>query len=454
MVVLDATIVNVALPDIRGALHFSTAGLSWVLNAYTLAFGGLLLLGSRAGDLLGRRRTFTSGIALFTLASLAGGFAQNAGELLAARGIQGIGGALAAPQALALLTTMYADGRERTRALGLYTAVSIGGSAVGLIAGGLLTEWVSWRWVLFVNVPIGLALLALTPRFLPESERHTGKFDLAGALTSTIGMSSLVYGFVRAGTSGWSNTETIAAFVVGVVLLGSFLMVEARADQPITPLALFADRSRIGSYVARLLLVAGMFGMFFFLTQFLQEILGYTPLRTGLAFLPLTIALFIASQATARGLGELIGPKRLMVAGTALATVGMAWLTQISAHSSYLSVLGPLLLFGFGNGVAFVPLTATALAGVDRQHAGAASGLVNVMQQVGGTLGLAVLVTIYGTSARHTHQVPGSSALERANHALAHGTSTAFIGSAVFSLAAVTAIALLIRTRKAPATTG
>ncbi|MEO8889255.1 MAG: MFS transporter, partial [Jatrophihabitantaceae bacterium] len=315
MVVLDATIVTIALHDIKSALHFSPSGLSWVVNAYTLTFGGLLLLGARAGDLLGRRRVFLAGIALFTTASLAGGFAQSAGELLAARAVQGIGGALASPSALALLMTMFPGVKERTRAIGLYTAVSIGGSAVGLIAGGMLSEWASWRWVLFVNVPIGIVLLALARPVLPETERRTGRFDLAGALTSTLGMTALVYGFVHAASDGWSNTETIGSFAIGLVLMAAFVFTETRAESPITPLRLFADRNRSTSYVARLLLVAGMMGMFFFLTQFLRGVLGYSDLKTGFAFVPLTAVVFIASQVSARYLVERIGAHRLMVIG-------------------------------------------------------------------------------------------------------------------------------------------
>ena len=292
MVVLDATIVNIALHDIKTDLGFSSAGLSWVVNAYTLTFGGLLLLGARAGDILGRRRVFLAGIALFTLASLAGGFAANPGQLLAARAVQGVGGALASPSALALLMTMFPDARERTRAIGLYTAVSIGGSAVGLIAGGMLSEWASWRWVLFVNVPIGLVLLVLARPTLPETPRQRGRFDLAGALTSTLGMTALVYGFVHAATAGWSAGETVGSFAIGLVLLSAFVLTELRAEAPITPLRLFADRNRSSSYVARLLLVAGMMGMFFFLTQFLRGVLGYSDLVTGFAFVPLTAIVF------------------------------------------------------------------------------------------------------------------------------------------------------------------
>jgi EmrB/QacA subfamily drug resistance transporter len=450
MVVLDATIVNIALPDIKTALHFSPAGLSWVVNAYTLTFGGLLLLGARAGDILGRRRTFLAGIGLFTLASLIGGFAQTSGQLLAARAVQGIGGALASPSALALLMTMFPQGRERTRAVGLYTAVSIGGSAVGLIAGGMLTQWVSWRWVLFVNAPIGLAVFALSRLVLPETPRRTGRFDLTGALTSTIGMAALVYGFVHAATAGWGDAATLASFVVGLVLLVAFVLTELRAPSPITPLRLFADRNRSTSYVARLLLVAGMMGMFFFLTQFLQEVLGYSALKTGFAFLPLTAVLFVASMLSARVLVERFQSRTLMAGGIALSTTGLLWLTQLSETSTYGSLLGPLLVFGIGNGIAFVPLTTTALDGVEPADAGAASGLVNVMQQVGGSLGLAVLVTVFGSASAHAaaHPAAGETARQIAQHAFVVGADRAFFVATLFLAATLVLIRLVIRPSK------
>jgi EmrB/QacA subfamily drug resistance transporter len=451
MVVLDATIVNIALPHIRTALGFSTANLSWVLNAYTLSFGGLLLLGARTGDILGRRTTFVWGITLFTAASLLGGFSQNPAELLIARATQGIGGALASPSALALLMTMFTEGRERTRAIGLYTAVSVGGGAIGLIAGGALTQWVSWRWVLFVNVPIGIAVVALARIVIQETPRNRAPFDLLGALTSTAGMASLVFAFVRAATSGWSDVETLAAFAIGAVLLVAFVLTERRAASPITPLRLFANRERAMSYVARLLLVAGMMGMFFFLTQFLQNILGYSPIRTGLAFLPLTIVLFAASQATSKVLIERFGARALMITGVAVSTLGLAWMTQLSASSSYLSVLGPLVLFGTGNGLSFVPLTAASLSGVAPEDAGAASGLVNVMQQVGGSLGLAVLVTVFGEASRHaqTHAAAGLGALARANHAYVAGADRAFQFSTALLLATLILVTVMAR-REAP----
>jgi EmrB/QacA subfamily drug resistance transporter len=449
MVVLDSTIVNIALHDIRTNLGFSPENLSWVVNAYTLTFGGLLLLGARAGDILGRRRVFLAGIALFTLASFAGGFAQNPGELLAARAIQGIGGALASPSALALLMVMFKQGRERTRAIGLYTAVSIGGAAVGLIAGGMLSEWASWRWVFFVNVPIGLVLLA-TSRIFPETDRQTGRFDLSGALTSTLGMTALVYGFVHAASDGWSTTTTIGSFAIGVVLLTGFVATELRAPSPITPLRLFANRTRSSSYVARLLLVAGMMGMFFFLTQFLRGVLGYSDLRTGFAFLPLTAIVFLSSQVSARVLVDRVGAHRMMIIGITFSTLGMLWLTQLGEHSGYFDLVGPLMIFGLGNGLAFVPLTTAALDGVAPADAGAASGLVNVMQQLGGSLGLAVLVTIFGSASKDAtaHLQPGLSPAEAARHVFVTAADKSFWVATAFLAATWVLVAFAVRPSK------
>jgi EmrB/QacA subfamily drug resistance transporter len=434
MIILDMTVVNIALPHIQSGLNFSAASLSWVLNAYTLTFGGLLLLGGRAGDILGRRRVFLAGIALFTLSSLAGGLATTSWMLLAARGLQGVGGALASPAVLALVVGSFAEGRERTRALGIYSAVAMGGASLGLVLGGVITEWLSWRWVLFVNVPVGLVVLAVTPMFVTESARQPGRFDLTGAVTSTAGMTALVYAFIRAAASGWSDRLAMAAFAVAVVLLGLFLLTETRARQPITPLRLFADLGRGGSYLARLLLVAGMFGMFFFLTQFVQEILGFSPLAAGVAFLPLTLTVFGVSRAAPRLIPR-FGGTRLMLAGMLPMIAGMAWLAQVSAGTSYLAgVLGPMLLLGAGMGLVFVPLTAASLAGVAPADSGAASSMVNVMQQVGGSLGLAILVTVFGTVYRGAGGGP--------HHALVHGVSAAFSVAALFDVAALLVIAL------------
>jgi EmrB/QacA subfamily drug resistance transporter len=447
MVVLDATIVNIALPDIARALKFSPTSLSWVITAYTLAFGGFLLLGARAGDLLGRKRVFMVGIGVFTVASLFGGLAPSGGVLLAARALQGLGGAFAAPSALAYLMIMFPEGRERLRALGYYTAVSIGGGAIGLILGGVLTQFGSWRWVLFVNVPVGLVVLVLARRSLTETPSRDGHFDVLGALTATVGVTSLTYGFVRASSNGWGDILTIGAFALGVVLLWRFVALERGASEPITPLRLFADRSRNASYVARLFLVAGMFGMFFFLTQFLQDVLRYGPLETGLAFLPFSVALFVMSQLSARRLIERFGPKPLMVVGFSFSALALLLMTQLSASSTYLSVLVPVLLFGIGNGLGFVPLTGASLAGVRQEDAGAASGLVNVTQQIGGALGLAVLVSVFGSAGR----IVAGQSVANARAAFVVGADHAFVAATLFVGATVLVLALAIRGRRATA---
>jgi EmrB/QacA subfamily drug resistance transporter len=449
MVILDATVVNIALPHIQSGLHFSATSLSWVMNGYTLTFGGLLLLGGRTGDILGRRRTFMLGITVFTLASLAGGLANSAGVLLAARALQGAGGAFASPAVLALIVGSFPEGRERTRALGIYAGVVTGGASLGLVLGGLITEWLSWRWVLFINVPIGLLVVAITPLFVAETPRLPGRFDLAGAITSTTGVAALVYGFIRAASDGWDDRAALVSFAVAVVLLAAFLMIESRARQPITPLRLFADASRSGSFAARLLLVAGMFGMFFFLTQFLQDILGFSPLRAGVAFLPLTITLFAVSR-TAPRLMPVFGPKPLMVAGMLPAIAAMAWLSRVSPATGYWSgVFGPMTLFGLGMGIVFVPLTTASLAGVRPQESGAASSMVNVTQQVGGSLGLAALVAVFGTASRDAaaHPVPGLTTVAQQQHVLAHGMSAAFLLAFVFEAATLLVIVALIRGR-------
>jgi EmrB/QacA subfamily drug resistance transporter len=450
MIILDVTVVNIALPHIQTSLHFSSTSLSWVMNAYTLTFGGLLLLGGRAGDILGRRRVFVAGIGLFTLASLVGGLSTSAGMLLAARAVQGAGGALAAPAVLALIVSGFPEGRERTRALGIYMGVITGGSSLGPVLGGVITEWLSWRWVLFINVPIGIAVVAIAPLFVAETPRQAGRFDLAGAVTSTAGVASLVYGFVRAAANGWGDHLTLAAFGAAAVLLAGFLVIESRVRQPITPLRLFADASRSGSFAARLLLIAGMFGVFFFLTQFLQKVMGFSPLRAGVAFLPLTAALFGMSR-TAPRLMPRLGAKPLMIIGMLPAIVSLAWLSRVSPATGYWSgVFGPMMLLGIGMGLVFVPLTTASLAGVAPADSGAASSMVNVMQQVGGALGLAVLVAVFGTASRNAqqHPLPGLTAAAQGQHVLAHGMATAFGLAAIFNLASLLVIVALIRARK------
>jgi EmrB/QacA subfamily drug resistance transporter len=450
MVVLDATVVNIALPGIQHSLHFSATSLSWVVNAYALTFGGLMLLGGRAGDILGRRRVFMFGIGLFTAASLLGGFANSAAWLLTARAVQGVGGAIASPTALALITSNFAEGRERTRAMGVYAAVSAGGGSLGLVLGGMLTDWASWRWVLFINVPIGLVLIALTPRFLAETEKRPGHFDVTGAIASTAGIAAVVYGFIRAASDGWSDSLTIGAFIAGVVLLGGFFMIETRAAQPIVPLRLFADRNRATAYASRLFLVAGVFGMFFFLPQFLQDVLGFSPLKAGLALLPMTGALFVTAQVVARVLPR-TGPKPLMVGGAALATGGLAWLSQISATSGYVdTILGPTILIAIGMAPLFVTLTLAALAGVAPKEAGAAAGMVNVMQQVGGALGLSVLVTVFGSASRHAaHNPVVGGAVAQAHHVMAAGVSSAFVVATISAAIVLVLVTVAIRSKPA-----
>ncbi|KUM77032.1 MFS transporter [Streptomyces sp. ISL-22] len=467
MVVLDATIVNIALPHIQDALKFSTTDLTWVVSAYTLTFGGLLLLGGRAGDILGRRRVFMTGILLFTLASLLGGLAQEPWQLLAARVLQGVGGAIASPTSLALITTTFPEGPERNRAFGVFAAVSAGGGAIGLLAGGMLTEWLDWRWVLFVNVPIGIVIAVLTPLYISESERHTGRFDIAGALTSTAGMASLVYGFIRAADEGWRDSLTIGSFVAAVVLLLAFAFIESRAKEPITPLRMFADRNRSGTYVIMLSLAAAMFGMFFYIVLFVQNVLQYSPIEAGLAFLPVTVVIALGAGLSQRFL-PVLGPKPFMLVGSALVAVGLAWQTLISADSSYAGgVLGPMLLFGFGMGLNFVTLTITAVSGVAQHEAGAASGLLNVTQQVGGSLGLSILTTVFGSASRDEaeKQVPKfmaeGSAEQKAEFAktqqlpgpwghevLTQGISMGFVAATAMAVLALASAWLVIRVRK------
>lgn len=433
MVVLDATIVNVALPHIQHSLGFSSSSLSWVLNSYVLTFGGLLLLGARSGDLLGRRRTFLAGIALFSLSSLAGGLATTSWMLLAARSLQGIGGALAAPAALALLTSIFPEGSERVRAIGLFTTVSAAGGATGLVAGGLITEWASWRWVMFVNVPIGIAVLLTGSLILGETERRHGRFDLTGALTSTGGMSALVLGLVQAGTKGWSAPVTIVSLAAGLLLIGAFVRVEATAEEPILPLRILVERTRASANLARGLGYAGMYGTIFFLTQFFQEIQGHSSLVTGLGFLPTPITVFLTSQLTSKVLVGRLPTKSLMIGGSILSASGLFLLSQLTAGSTYAQVLPGLILIGAGMGTSFVSLTTAALHGVAPADSGAASGLINVMQQLGAALGLAVLVTVF------------DSVTSSGRTAVLHGMDVAFATGAVFSLAALAIVIFGIR---------
>jgi EmrB/QacA subfamily drug resistance transporter len=455
--VLDATIVNVALPHIQTALHFSGTNLEWVVNAYTLVFGGLLLLGGRSGDLLGRRRIFIAGLLVFALASLAGGFATDPAWLLAARALQGAGGAMAAPTALSLIAVTFPEGPPRNRALGVYAAVSVAGVAVGLIAGGLLVSYLSWRWVFFVNVPIGLVVAALATRVLPESQRSTGRFDLPGAITGTLGVAALVYGLSSAatttnGVSQWGDTKVLAALSAAAVLLAAFAVIEVRSKYALLPIRVLRSRDRTGAYLISLCVGAALFGMFF-LTIFVQNVWGYSPLKTGIAFLPLVAVIMaasgIASQAVPR-----IGARPLLIAGSASMAGGMFWLSRISERSSYAGgLLGPMLIIAAGLGLLFVPMSLVSLTKFRENDTGVASSLFNVGQQVGGSIGLAILGTVawsaVATSVRsHTasaavaakaagHPLTAAVQKQITDHALATGFSKAFLVSAAIGLLAL-----------------
>ncbi|MEV4756940.1 MFS transporter [Micromonospora sp. NPDC049559] len=447
MLILDATVMNVALPGIQSDLNFSPTGLAWVMSAYTLAYGGLLLLGGRTGDILGRRRTFVGGIALFTLASLLGGFATTPGWLLAARVLQGVGAAAAGPSTIALITTTFTEPRARIRALALLSGVASGGFAVGLIVGGALTEVASWRWVLFINVPLGLAAVLLAPRYVREPQRHPARLDLPGALTGTAAVAALVYTFIHAASVGWSDPTTLSTLVAGAVLLVLFLAIELRAPQPLLPLRLFADRDRAAGFLNFFLGPAAMMSMFFFLTQFLQEVRGLGALGTGFAFLPMAAGMFTMTRLVPHLLPR-FGPRPLAVSGSLLMIVGLVWLTQLSATSGYVDgLLGPMLLMGIGGGLGFVPLTPVIMSRVAPADAGAAGGALQTMQQTGASLGLAVLVTVFGSASRHAGAgLPAGPAT--AHHALITGMTAAFTASAIISVS--TLLVALTFPRKRP----
>ncbi|MBN8939903.1 MAG: MFS transporter [Rhizobiales bacterium] len=399
MIVLDISVVLTGLPKIQQELNFSDAGLSWVQSAYTLTFGGFLLLGARAGDVLGRRRLFVAGLALFTVASVAIGFALSPWWMLVARAIQGLGAAILAPSTLALLQTNFPEGPERTRAVSYYSAVAGIGASVGLVMGGVVADWLSWRVGFLINLPIGIGMMLAARRYIAETARHPGRFDVAGALSSTIGMSALVYGVVRSADAGWSDPVTVAALLGAVLLLAFFVLNEWRAAQPIMPLRLFASRARAGAYAARALFLGAMIGFFFFTTQFLQGVADFGPALTGLAFLPATLVNFAVAMVVPR-FTRRFGNGRLLAGGLTLTLVGMAWLSRISMGTSYLAGIAlPMMLIGAGQGFTLSPLTAAGIAGVAPEDAGAASGVVNVAHQLGNSLGLGILVAVSAIGA-------------------------------------------------------
>jgi len=485
MVVLDSTIVTVAQPRIQAALGFSGSGLEWVTNAYALAFGGLLLLGGRAGDLLGRRRMFVAGLLLFSAASLGAGLATSPAWLLAARAVQGAGGAIVAPAALALIATTFPEGRSRGRAMGVYAAMSGVGGAVGLIAGGLLVSYASWRWVLFVNVPIGIAAVLAALAVLPSAAARPGRLDLPGAITGTGGVAAIVYGLSNAatsadGTSHWGDGKVIIALTAGAVLLAAFAVIETRSRDALLPVRLLHSRNRVGANLIMLAVGTAMFGVFFFVNLFVQEVWGYSALRTGMAFLPLTVAL-LAGSAAAGSLAPRIGARPLLLAGGAASAAGLYWLSRVTEHGTYTGgLLGPSLVIGAGLGLLFVPLPLVALAGVAADDSGVASSLLNAGRQIGGSIGLAVLGTVAwtvvansaraaavyasraaaaaqataptSTAAAGRAAAPTSTAAWQAaayRHALAVGFDRAFLVGAAIAVLILLAAATTIRVRRA-----
>ncbi|PWC35028.1 MFS transporter [Azospirillum sp. TSO22-1] len=402
MIVLDISVVLTGLPRIHQDLGFSDSTLAWVQSAYTLTFGGFLLLGARAGDILGRRRMVIAGLAVFTVASLAIGASPSAGWMLAWRAVQGIGSAILAPTTLALLQTTFAEGDERTKAVSWYSAAAGISATVGLVVGGILADWVSWRMGFYINLPVGFGLIVAARAHIPETVRRPGRFDLPGALASTAGMSALVYGFIRSAQSGWSNPVTVATLAAAVLLLAFFIAHERRASQPILPLTLFASRERSGAYAARVLYLGAMVGFFFFTTLHLQEVVGYGPAMAGLAFVPATI-LHVPFAIAVPRLVRRFGRKPLLVVGLLVGIAGMAWLSRASADAGYVvSVALPMLLIGISQGLTLSPLTSSGVAGVVPEDAGAASGAVNVAHQLGSSVGLGVLIAVatIGSSSR------------------------------------------------------
>jgi EmrB/QacA subfamily drug resistance transporter len=464
MLVLDELIVNTALPHIQQALHFSGTGLEWVVTGYAVTFGGLLLLGGRAGDILGRRRMFSAGIGIFTLASLLGGFATHSWLLISARVLQGTGAAIAAPAALSLIAVTFPEGRPRTRALSVYAAMTGMGGGVGLIAGGLLTTYASWRWVFFVNVPIGL-LLAFGARYvLPESQRHPRRWDLPGAVTGTAGFALLIYGLTRGatgpdGVSHWADTPTVLALLGAAMALIAFVVIEARSAQPLLPLWIFADRNRAGVYLILLCLASTFFGMFFFLTLFTQVTWGYSALRGGLAYLPF-VGGFIVFAGLCAKIVPRLGARVPMTIGAVLAPVAMFWLARVHEHSHYLTgVCLPLLVFAATAGLIFVPLTMILVAGIADEHSGVASSMFNAGQQVGGAVGLAVIGSVAWTAVnshlrdslgrlpggRTASVRPGSPLYD---HALATGVTAALTIGAGATVLALVVTLVTIRVRR------
>ena len=452
VVVLDASITNVALPSIGRDLGLSQDSLSWVVNAYTLTFGGFLLLGGRLADILGRRRVYMAGLVLFGVASFVGGFSQTEGMLIVARAVQGLGAALLSPAALSILTTVFREGAERNRALGVWGAVAGAGGAAGVLLGGVLTEYLSWRWVLFVNVPIAAGAVLLAPRLVPESrdERQRNGFDVAGAFTVTAGLAVLIYALVDATRAGWGSAQTIGLLALAVVLLVSFVVIESRSEAPLVPFDVFSSRTRTGAYATGLLVGASLFSMFFFISLYMQQVLGWDALKSGLAYLPLAITITLSAGA-ASVLVTKIGFKPVVIAGLLFIAAGLILFSRISAGGSFLGdVLFPSLLAALGLGFSFVPVTIGGTTGISQDEAGLASGLINAGQQVGGALGLAILAAL--ATARTDAVATGLG--KPSTTALTEGFSAAFLGGAGFALIGAVLAIFLIRSEDSRALIG
>jgi EmrB/QacA subfamily drug resistance transporter len=446
MVVLDATVVNVALPSIQRGLHFSQANLPWVVNGYTLVFGGFLLLGGRAADLLGRKRLFMIGVLLFSGASLLNGLAQSSGMLIAGRALQGLGGALVSPAALSILTTTFPDSEERTKALGVWSAIAAGGAAFGLLLGGVLTDLLSWQWVFIVNLPVGIGAFVAALRLVPESRAQLAHraFDVSGAIAVTSGLLVLVYAIVEAKTYGWGSARTLVVGAIGVILLAAFLVIESRSRFPLMRLSIFRIRSLAVADSTLLLVASAMFSMFFFASLYVQDILGYSPLKAGLAFLPVSAGIMVGAGASQQ-LIRRVGVRAVSVAGLVLATAGMAWLVRLPVHGSYVAdLLAGLLPMSLGMGLVFVPVTLLATSGVKDEDAGLASGLFNTAQQVGGSLGLAILSTL---AANHSSSLLSGAGGVSAAAAEVGGFHVAFLGGAIMLAVGGLLMSVMLRRR-------
>ena len=445
IVVLDASIVNVALPSIGKGLHFSEANLPWVVNAYVIAFGGFLLLGGRAADLLGRRRVFMVGLGVVAVASLAAGFATTQGQLIAARAAQGLGAAIVSPSALSIVTTLFKDGAERNKALGAWGAVAGSAGAAGVLLGGILTEGLGWEWVLWVNVPVALIALAFTPGLIPESrsEAATRHYDAAGAVSITAGLSLLAYAFLDASSSGWGSTKIVSLLAVSAALIAAFVVIEQRSKAPLVPFRIFRLRTLTGANVVGLLLGASLFSMFYFISLYMQQVLGYSAIHAGLSYLPLALTIVVAAGVG----GQLVtrfGFKPILAAGLLFVSLGLLGFSQVSVGGGFLTdILGPSLLAAMGLGFGFVTSTIAAVSGVRESEQGLASGLINTSQQIGGALGLAVLSTIATTRTDNVLAAGGSTL----PNALTEGFQSAFLGGAVIAALGFVATLVLIRTR-------